>query len=267
MAQFRVKEGEKWYGPYDAEPLLARYKTGKLPSDFLIEEVGVDRILTVDEFVKLATAPKGPKPIPKRRSMAALNARPLQRKPNWVFLLGCVCMMVCFFPPWFSTDLFSVKGFQIPFHVPRLVVLFDNLGYLTLASNSLWALAFIGVFAFYSLGDELAGLRKTRNRWWLRLLTSLFPILACLFIFASFAWALSHYLDTNPERLAPAKSVEETSPPSEAESGGWFGLIAILLGFSGWGLWLLWAGMLCTFIGVFTQPRMPEKAKTAPPLA
>ena len=256
MPGFRIREGEKWYGPYEADPLLRRHAKGTLGTDVVFEDIDSGAILTLDQFLdraKQQRAQGSRKPVaaPRKRGPGALQSKPLQRKVNYPFLFGCICLMACFFPPWFSTPVGSVSGYQIPYYIPRALTLIDHLGWLTLASNSLWSLAFIGVFAFYGLGDELASLRKMRNRWWLRLLTAMSPLIAIAIIIGFLAWAISYY------PVDPGLTLDE--PDSSEKPFSTLTVLLALLPFTSWGLWLMAAGMAATFSSIFTQPEFPPK--------
>lgn len=190
---------------------------------------------------------------PKRRKFA--------RKPNWLYLAGCLFLMAAFFLPWFSTGLGSVFGYEIPYYIPRYLAANYAAPGVVLASNALWALAFIGVFAFFGLGMELAALQKGKNHWWLRMLTALSPIIAMAIIFAAFGMATSQEL----ARVGGTLATKGAGGDSAETAKGVFSLFIVLLLISSWGLWMMFLGMALSAASIFIhpgrgnkQPRRPE---------
>ena len=110
MPGFRIREGEKWYGPYEADPLLRRHANGTLGADVVFEDIDSGAILTLDQFLDRAKQQRAlgnrkPVAAPRKRGPGALQSKPLQRKINYPYMFGCICLMACFFPPWFTTPV------------------------------------------------------------------------------------------------------------------------------------------------------------------
>jgi len=185
--------------------------------------------------------------------------RAVGRKPNWLFVAGCVCFMACYFLPWFSADGKSLLGFEVSYYVPRFLLANWASPGLVLASNSLWAFAFIGIWAFYTLGDEFSGLRRNRNRWWLRLVTAGSPLLALSFIFTCFGLL-------NADALAEiGRELSYRAPDSETVATGVFGMFILLLALSSFGLWAMVLGILLCGISVIVHPKLPAQTRAATP--
>jgi hypothetical protein len=179
------------------------------------------------------------------------------RKPNWAYIAACLALMACFFLPWFSTDQGSVLGYEIAYWVPRYLQPRFPAHWIVLASNSLWAFAFVGVFAFFGLGKELSSLRNRKNPWVVRLLTALSPVVAFVFVFTAFALSASAEIGFLVRQLKPSDSPEVAV--------GIFGLLLLLLMYSSWGLWLMFFGGVLSGVSVFWHPGRSRRAPIAQP--
>jgi hypothetical protein len=199
-------------------------------------------------------------PRARRRPGFEPKRRKFKRKPNWIYLAGCLLLMVAFFLPWFSTGLGSVFGYEIPYHIPRFLNAVYAPPDIVLASNSLWALAFIGVFAFFGLGMELAALQKGKNHWWLRLLTAFSPIIAVAIIFVAFGMATADDIARVGGEIS-ARSAE--TDDGEAATGVW-DLFVALLEISSWGLWAMALGMVLSAVSVNVHPGRKKKKQPLP---
>jgi hypothetical protein len=170
------------------------------------------------------------------------------RKPNWWFVSGCALFMVCYFLPWFSAGGGSLLGFEVSYYVPRFLRGVQADGGMVLASNSLWGFAFIGIWALYALGDEFTGMRRNKDRKWLRGVTAAFPLIVLLLVMATFAML-------GAETLAEiGSSLVETYGGAEVAAGV-FSLLLVLLGLSSFGLWAMFAAMALCAVSVFVHPK------------
>jgi hypothetical protein len=156
--------------------------------------------------------------------------------------------MASFFLPWFSMDGQSVRGFEIAFWTPRSLLALGAPAGLVLASNSIWAFAFIGVFAFFGLGMEMAALRKRKNPWIVRMLTALAPPAATIFVVMVFIIGAGEFMGEIARSLDSAEAAT-----------GVIGVLVILLSLSSWGLWVMTLGMILAGVSV---PLHPDRAKT-----
>jgi len=207
--------------------------------------------------------PKPRAPIKRPGVARPAPARRKSRKPNWIYIAGCVVLMGVFFMPWFSTPIGSAYGYEIPYYIPRFLQAVNAPPGLVLASNSLWALAFIGVFAFFGLSMELAALAKHKNQWWLRLLTAISPIVAVCFIISMFMIAsaeeigrLAYYVGSS----SPDDSPSRTSSSGGSSSAGFFDVVWALMKISGFGLWLMTLGMVLCAVSVRVHPGRRKQA-------
>ena len=180
------------------------------------------------------------------------------RKPNWIYIAGCVILMGVFFMPWFSTGVGSVLGYEIPYWTPRILVAYYAPPGIILASNSLWAFAFVGLFAFFGRGMELAGLPKHKNQWWLRLLTALSPVFALATIVSIFTLAGGDELLRLGGQLHRAGVTEDVAL-------GVGGILLALLLSSSWGIWLMGIAMILCAISVPVHPARKRKLPEPPP--
>lgn len=185
-------------------------------------------------------------PRPYRPPPLVASARRNQRKVNWLYVSGCAALMLCYFLPWFSSDAGSVFGYEISFWTPRYLNAMYAGGWIVLASNSVWAFAFIGVFAFFGLGLELSSLRKRKNRWIIRLLTAVSPAIAFLIVFLAFAAAGSAQMAEVGRAL--------DSGDGSSVAGGILAVVFILLALSSWGLWVMALGMGLCAASVYFHP-------------
>lgn len=188
--------------------------------------------------------------------MQGAARRRVNRKLNWLYLGGCAALMVCFFLPWFASDAGSVFGYEISFWTPRYLNALSAGGWIVLASNSLWAFAFIGVFAFFGLGMEISSLRKRRNHWVVRLLTALSPIIAFLIVFFCFALAGSAELAAIGGALQAGEG--------ESSALGVVGILFLVLALSSWGLWVMALGMALCGASVYFHPGRAKARKATP---
>lgn len=208
--------------------------------------------------------PRAPVKRPGAARPAPVKRKP--RKPNWIYLAGCVILMGVFFMPWFSTPRGSVLGYEIPYWTPRVLNALYAPPNIVLVSNSLWALAFVGVFAFFGLGMELSALPRHKNQWWLRALTAVSPLAAILFILGLFLLAGSEEVGTLAYLMSQADpaTAPETQPGGERPGLG--AVIWALMKISGFGMWLTALGMLLCGVSVWVHPGRRKKQPAAPPV-
>jgi len=181
--------------------------------------------------------------------------RHVGRKPNWWFVAGCALFMICYFLPWFSAGGGSLLGFEVSYYVPRVLQAKYAAPGLVLASNSLWIFAFIGVWALFALGDEFTGMRRSKNRWWLRLVTAFAPLIALVFVIGTFAML-------NADVLAEiGRGVQSAGAGTAAV--GVIGIFAALLGLSSFGLWVMLIAMVLCGVSVAVHPRPAPAANHA----
>jgi hypothetical protein len=153
------------------------------------------------------------------------------RKPNWWFVSGCALFMICYFLPWFSAGGGSLLGFEIGNSMPRYLREASADSAAAVAANSLWWFVFVGVWALFALGDEFTGMRRNKNRRWIRLATALAPVLALLLVVFTFA-----VLGAQPGAMA---------------------VLSPLLGPSASiGVWLMVVAMALCGVSVVIHPRM-----------
>lgn len=166
--------------------------------------------------------------------------------------------MVCYFLPWFSLGDASLMGFEVSYHVPRFLLATWASPGLVLASNSLWSFAFIGIWALYTLGDEFSGLRRNRNRWWLRLVTALSPFVALSFIFVAFSML-------NADALAEiGRELSYRDPESTEVATGVLAIALLVLSFSSFGLWAMFLGVALCGVSVIVHPRVAPATQPKP---
>lgn len=198
-------------------------------------------------------------PVARRPGSAIAQAKkPAGRKPNWLFVAGCACLMVCYFLPWFSLGDASLMGYEVSYHVPRFLLATWASPGLVLASNSLWAFAFIGIWALYTLGDEFSGLRRNRNRWWLRMITALSPFVALSFIVFAFSML-------NADALAEiGRELSYRDPDSTEVATGVLGITLLVLSFSSFGLWAMFLGIVLCAVSLFVHPKSAAAQQPKP---
>ena len=205
---------------------------------------------------KQPAKPRRPIKRPGAARPAPIKRKP--RRPNWIYIAGCVILMGVFFMPWFSTPVGSVLGYEIPYWTPRILVAYYAPPGIILASNSLWAFAFVGVFAFFGLGMELAGLPKHKNQWWLRLLTGLSPLIALGVVISMFSMASAEELMRLGGQLNRAGVTEDVAL-------GMGGIILALMLASSWGIWLMVLAMILCCVSIPIHPGRKKKLPEPPP--
>lgn len=195
---------------------------------------------------------------------AHLPEAPKKRRPNFVYILGALAVVVGFFLPWFNASLTHFDGSLAPFQfalsgsdlVSAMVidgVHTDNAVVQALHANPDSALVFfalylIPVLALYAAVDDLRCAGKGKGRWYLRLLGALGPLLACGAIYLVMRDSIDAFM-----------------------AGGGLGALSVdrdaTIAAIGPGLYTFAGGWLLMLLGVVLAPKVkkPEEAQLPPP--
>ena len=199
-------------------------------------------------------APQAPRPMGARPALARpamqtpFGMAPVQlggpRGVNVVFLIGAALMLVGFMTPWISFQgIISISGFQIPIMINKLATMMgDKSGQFIV----LYFMYFIPVACVGAAVEEFVAAKQGRNRWYVRLVAALSPLISFLLIIATF-----------PKPDTPQQPEREQRQETSARQGG-----PSVMDFIGFGAWLSLGGFAVSLAGVFTSPK-PKPANQA----
>jgi hypothetical protein len=159
------------------------------------------------------------------------------RKANWWFVAGCALFMACYFLPWFTAGGASMLGFEVSYYIPRYLRDVGAEDGIVWASNSLWLFAFVGIWALFAMGDEFTGMRRNKNRRWIRAVTAASPLMIIALVMLCFALL---------------------------GGGGLHEVLVPLMRVSSVGLWVMLIAMLLCGISVAIHPRAAQANSHGP---
>ncbi|MCA8910914.1 MAG: hypothetical protein KDB82_04370 [Planctomycetes bacterium] len=205
-------------------------------------------------------------------AQAPVSGKPLHRKLNVVLLISAFMSIVGMILPWISWPDYTpasvkeefgsyISGFELPFVLnsklsearsqaasqmrsrsmpeDKIDRELAELDAIIAGFRSLYALLLIPILALLTLADELTSSKKGQNRWWLRILNTLSPVIAFIVIIVAFAHVAELF-------GGPGSSGSSSS----SGSGGSLDVVGI-------GFWVVCLGAVVSFVSIFTSPK-PE---------
>ena len=193
---------------------------------------------------------------------AHLPETPKKRRPNFVFMLGAVAVVVGFFLPWFTVSLTHFEGsvalFQFPLKGGDLVsamvhdgVYADNAVVQALRSKPDSAMVFFALYlipalALYAAIDDLRCAGKGKGRWYLRLIGALSPVISCAAVYL--------ILRDGVDAFFAAGGIGSLNINTSAT-----------LGALGPGVYTFAGGWLFMLLGVVLAPKVKKPKEATPP--
>jgi hypothetical protein len=197
---------------------------------------------------------------------AVVRSQPKGRRVNVVFICSVLLILVAFALPWMSLPADAPEevrselagyttGYGLPFLVGKVEgiarsrPMTDNqrerLRKLKRTSRILLVLYIIPLLGVLCVVDEVISARKGKNHWHLRLLHTVFPVVALALVVFVFAAVLGQIEDGQPMQRADS-----------ASSLPFYSMIPA-------GIYALGAGVLMSFISIFMSPKPPVNKPTS----